>query len=216
MAMCAGAVQTECLLYADIYTRLVSAKACRGRAARWSSLHEWLLGRDAIGPVDEDRRHTRQRQSWRGVMTTSATASRSSMNATESMDPSSQRRLMPVVAVAACFLTLAILEFAVRLWDHQVLTTRNFVLDELALLHSQYPVQFDASLGWTPKANATGTAEMWGTTVGITILPDGTRSNGSQRTIANAHPVIVAVGDSFTFGDEVSTATRGQRGWSGS
>ena len=111
---------------------------------------------------------------------------------------------MPVVALASCFLTLAILEFALRLWDHQLLTTRNFVLDELALLHSQYPVQFDASLGWTPKANAIGTAEMWGTTVGITILPDGTRSNGSQRATANAHPVIVAVGDSFTFGDEVS------------
>src|SRR2546427_12102826 len=123
------------------------------------------------------------------------------MTTRASMDPSSQRRLMPIVAVASCFLTLAILEFAVRLWDHQVLTTRNFVLDELALLHSQYPVQFDASLGWTPKANATATAEMWGTTVGITILPDGTRSNGSQRTIANAYPVIVAGGGFFELWD---------------
>src|SRR5438552_1321556 len=126
------------------------------------------------------------------------------MTTRASMGPSRQSRLMPVVALASSFLTLAILEFALRLWDHQLLTTRNFVLDELALLHSQYPVQFDASLGWTPKANAIGTAEMWGTTVGITILPDGTRSNGSQRAIANVHPVIVAVGDSFTFGDEVS------------
>src|SRR5438874_4851254 len=100
------------------------------------------------------------------------------------MGPSRQWRLSLVVGLVSCFLTLAILELAVRLWDHQLLTSRNFVLDELALLHSQYPVQYDASLGWTPKANAIGTAEMWGTTVGITILPDGTRSNGSQRAIA--------------------------------
>src|SRR3989442_5187111 len=121
------------------------------------------------------------------------------MTTRASMGPSRQSRLMPVVALASCFLTLAILEFALRLWDHQLLTTRNFVLDELALLHSQYPVQFDASLGWTPKANAIGTAEMWGTTVGITILPDGTRSNGSQRATANAHPVIVAGRGFFSF-----------------
>ena len=48
------------------------------------------------------------------------------------MGPGRQSRLMPVVALASCFLTLAILEFALRLWDHQLLTTRNFVLDELA------------------------------------------------------------------------------------
>ena len=112
--------------------------------------------------------------------------------------------LVLFVNLGACFLGLAVLEVGVRLWDHQLATTKNFVLDELAILHSQYPVEFDDVLGWTPKPNASSRPELWGRTVEISILPDGTRSNGSHDVVANAKPVVLTVGDSYTFGDEVS------------
>src|SRR5713101_2766509 len=109
--------------------------------------------------------------------------------------PAVRRRRILFINLAACLLGLAILEMSVRLWDHQVLTARNFVLDELVILHSEYPVEFDTVLGWVPKANARSNPELWGRTFAITILPDGTRSNGSHDGALNSHPVVVAVGD---------------------
>lgn len=121
-----------------------------------------------------------------------------------SVRPRRRWRLLLLINWASCLLVLGVAELAVRISDHQVWTTRNFVLDELAVLHSQYPMEFDQRLGWVPRPNTTSTPELWGRTVTITILPDGTRSNGSHGVALNSHPIVLAVGDSYTFGDEVS------------
>lgn len=64
-----------------------------------------------------------------------------------------------------------------------------------------YPGQFDTNLGWIPKPNFTGAENIWKTEV--TLLNEGIRSNGSSETF-DALDVILAVGDSYTFGDTVS------------
>jgi hypothetical protein len=87
----------------------------------------------------------------------------------------------------------------------------NFRFPQGAWFESRHPVAFDAELGWIPKHDAQGP---WRTTIAaraagdlpgttITILEDGIRSNGSGE-VRDATEPILAVGDSFTFGDQVS------------
>lgn len=56
----------------------------------------------------------------------------------------------------------------------------------------------DSYLGWTPMPNTSGLK--WGKTV--TLVNDGIRKNGDDANYPEK-PLILAVGDSFTFGDEV-------------
>jgi len=58
---------------------------------------------------------------------------------------------------------------------------------------------YDAELGWVPKE---GQVDGWGTTVAI--LEDGIRSNGRGEVWDGTDEPILAVGDSYTFGDKVS------------
>ncbi len=55
-------------------------------------------------------------------------------------------------------------------------------------------------LGWAPRPEASG-QDAYGNTV--TILPDGTRSNGDSPVQTRERPILV-VGDSLVFGDEVN------------
>jgi hypothetical protein len=87
----------------------------------------------------------------------------------------------------------------------------NFRFPQGAWFESRHPVAFDAELGWVPKQDARGP---WRTTTAArlagdppgtttTILEDGIRSNGSGEVRDAAEPIL-AVGDSFTFGAQVS------------
>ena len=58
---------------------------------------------------------------------------------------------------------------------------------------------YDAELGWVPKQQQT---KVWGKTV--TILDGGIRSNGRAEVWDGTEAPILAVGDSYTFGDQVS------------
>jgi hypothetical protein len=69
------------------------------------------------------------------------------------------------------------------------------------LTGNHYPTAFDAELGWAPKPGVQEHDYIWGTT--MTTLEDGTRSNGGGQ-VRNATEPILAVGDSFTWGDDVS------------
>jgi hypothetical protein len=68
------------------------------------------------------------------------------------------------------------------------------------LMQRGYPAVPDPTLGYAPKPGFTGGDNHWGTTVSIDDA--GVRRNGPGAPPAG--PAIVAVGDSFTFGDQVS------------
>lgn len=62
-----------------------------------------------------------------------------------------------------------------------------------------YPSDYDRDLGYVPRPNSSH-SHLWGKN--ITLGERGIRSNGAQRGFDG--PPILAVGDSFTFGDEVA------------
>jgi hypothetical protein len=55
---------------------------------------------------------------------------------------------------------------------------------------------YDPELGWVPKSS-----NQWGTS--ITILKEGIRSNGRGEVWDGTDDPILAIGDSYTFGDQV-------------
>lgn len=81
---------------------------------------------------------------------------------------------------------------------------RSYLGEEAALIGSAYPAAYDPGLGWIPAEGISSATNVWGTTV--EILRDGIRSNGQHDELdADADSeLVVAVGDSFTFGDQVS------------
>jgi hypothetical protein len=67
-----------------------------------------------------------------------------------------------------------------------------------------YPPAFDAELGWVPKQDVQPNKNFWGEGETVTVLKDGIRSNGHGEVWDGSGDPILAVGDSMTFGDEVS------------
>jgi hypothetical protein len=76
----------------------------------------------------------------------------------------------------------------------------NFRFPEGNWFEANHPVSYDAELGWAPKPDVR--ASILGTTV--TILGGGIRSNGREKVWDGTGDPILAVGDSYTFGDQVS------------
>jgi hypothetical protein len=79
----------------------------------------------------------------------------------------------------------------------------SFLERNRGLLKSAYPVSYDPELGWIPKAGFSGDRNAWRTQV--TITATSLRSNGPGDSPSGGRPIL-AVGDSFTFGDEVADA----------
>lgn len=65
-------------------------------------------------------------------------------------------------------------------------------------LHGESPAAYDTVLGWVPRPGRFDWPGGWTSTIG----PDGLRLDGS----AAGASALLAVGDSFTFGDEVDDA----------
>jgi len=113
------------------------------------------------------------------------------------------RVLNPIISFLTVVLVLLACEVGLRAFKNEF-SVKNFLVEHIDLFRSAYPVQYNADLGWIPKPGTSGEKNIWGTQV--TIREDGVRSNltaadeGILREIA---PILV-VGDSFTFGDEVS------------
>ncbi len=78
----------------------------------------------------------------------------------------------------------------------------NYRLLRIDYMQRGYPAEPDATLGYVPRPNYASSDNYWETAV--TIDADGVRSNGA--TDASEGEPIVAVGDSFTFGDQVGDA----------
>jgi len=95
---------------------------------------------------------------------------------------------------------IAFAEIALRLFQRKaVLLWRTCERSQIELWHTAYPARYDEHLGWSLQPGATRTAAELG--VPVSIAPNGMRSNGQAAPAAAA--AILAVGDSFTFGDEV-------------
>jgi hypothetical protein len=113
-----------------------------------------------------------------------------------------------VLAAVSVLLALLASEVLARLFiapDVQsapvgLLTLRNFVADRIILFGSAYPSQYDAELGWVPKAGFESEQNVWGKRVSID--DQSFRRNGPRAPNDTASPLLM-VGDSFVFGDEV-------------
>src|SRR5262249_13314427 len=106
------------------------------------------------------------------------------------------------LAIMSTSLTLLALEVLARAYDRnfRLVSARSFSVN---LLQSAYPASFHPQLGHVPRSGFSSSDNQWGTLV--TIVEDGIRSNGPNP--AHSWPdngLIIAVGDSFTFGDQVS------------
>lgn len=107
------------------------------------------------------------------------------------------------LAVASILIALGMLEAAARVWGAEpVLRIADYRGSTLDVYRLGLPVQHDSLLGWIPQEGFAGSENRWHTRV--TILDHGVRSNGDAADAADQSRPILTVGDSFTFGDEVS------------
>ncbi len=107
------------------------------------------------------------------------------------------------LSVFSFIFTFVLLECAARVYKKEY-HWRNFLEEKWNLFRSAYPVQYDTLLGWIPKEHFSGYQNVWETQV--TLNEHGIRSNGMTNIpdeFMDSSPVLV-VGDSFTFGDQVS------------
>lgn len=104
-----------------------------------------------------------------------------------------------VLALTSTLLTLVVFELGLRVVSGRLLDTSQLVLAERRHWRNNWVSQHDPELGWIPRPGTRDTSNAWG--VAITIADDGIRQNGAAPPAER--PRILAVGDSFTFGDEV-------------
>jgi hypothetical protein len=97
-------------------------------------------------------------------------------------------------------IALLLVEGALRLAKN-TLRINQYEIVTLDILKHEYPAEYHEVLGWIPHPNATAVSKPWNKKV--TLLENGIRSNGSQSALDGGR-LVLAVGDSFTFGDEVS------------
>jgi hypothetical protein len=106
-----------------------------------------------------------------------------------------------LTSVVAIGLSIAALELGVRIVDGVGMGLRNYVSYKLSLFASAYPSAYDPLLGYVPRPGYRGMPEIWHTRV--TINSSSLRQNRTDEA-DHRQSVILAVGDSFTFGDGVS------------
>jgi len=106
------------------------------------------------------------------------------------------------LVLASLVLIFVILEIGTRVYTGNY-EFNNVLEDYLHITMSAYPTQFDERLGWVSKKSKS-VHDVANST--ITINEGGIRSNGTNKISAatdNQRPIL-AVGDSYTFGYEVS------------
>jgi hypothetical protein len=115
------------------------------------------------------------------------------------------RAIANVLLVGASLLvSFVLLEVGIRVYSSKadLFTFPNYIYAQLELYRA-YPSIFHPDLGYIPEPGFAGFIDHWDSQV--TILDRSVRSNGAGAKAADpSAPVILTVGDSFTFGDEVS------------
>jgi hypothetical protein len=105
------------------------------------------------------------------------------------------------LTVTGVLFALVIVEVCARIVSGN--WTDSFLERQLGWIRGAYPVSYDAELGWIPRAGFSSSRNIWRTQV--TITQDNLRTNGPGPRPQGGRPVL-AIGDSFTFGDEVADA----------
>jgi hypothetical protein len=103
------------------------------------------------------------------------------------------------ISLFSLLFTLLVLEIGLRVYVGEY-NFQNFLEVKRDLFRAAYPSEFDTKLGWVPEVGV-HKENAWNTRV--TILDGGIRSNGRKAGTTNGE-VVLAIGDSFTFGDQVS------------
>lgn len=103
------------------------------------------------------------------------------------------------LAVFSILITMTILELSARFYKGEF-NLHNFLEIKQDLFRSAYPSIFHKELGWIPQ-KGNHKKNVWNTRV--TILDDGIRANENNVKIESEKTILI-VGDSFTFGDQVS------------
>jgi hypothetical protein len=99
--------------------------------------------------------------------------------------------------------TFAVLETGTRALEDRISDDAFYLaMGSLQLAESSQHLTYDKRLGWIPKPNTVIPSHAW--TKKISILDHGIRSNGFNSNPDNAGPLILALGDSFTFGHNAS------------
>lgn len=112
------------------------------------------------------------------------------------------RRRLRAIGVACCAvivipaLILLLGEIAVRLAQGRLLSVASPRRESIDEVLKEMPEQPDSELGWVPRPGYSGSDNPY--QMQITIDAQGFRSNGARD--ARERPVMVAVGDSFTWG----------------
>jgi hypothetical protein len=109
-----------------------------------------------------------------------------------------RRGALVLLVLGSTALALGALELGLRLRKGQLWGVPD-PQDQIRLVGNLYPGSHDPILGFVPTPGSKGRLNAWRKLV--TITPKGTRSNGLPAKASGAS--ILAVGDSFTFGDEV-------------
>ena len=102
------------------------------------------------------------------------------------------------VPIISIIFSLLALEVALRAY-HGNWEFTNFRYPPPTKSRFGYPPAFDAELGWITKRGVWRSHDGWV----ATTIEDGIRSNGGEE-VPDPTETILAVGDSFTFGDQVS------------
>jgi hypothetical protein len=101
-------------------------------------------------------------------------------------------------------LVIGAAESGARLLDSIPFQPRNYVAEQLSLLKSAYPSVYDPNLGYVPEPSYSSAANPWN--VNVTTDDLGLRTTEAPPAVSPDTVAVLAVGDSFTFGGEVSDA----------
>jgi hypothetical protein len=111
------------------------------------------------------------------------------------------RWVIPLVLLGVSLgMSLAAMELGLRIWKGN-LTGVPDPNPGISMIGHVYPGSYDLDLGYAPTPGAAALNPIWRTSAHISA--DGVRSNGRSQ-VEPTGPPIVAVGDSFTYGDEVN------------